>query len=45
MSSPDKLTAPPDDLTLLPTSTESGKNAKRIPGLEFGFLVQVDMES
>ncbi|XP_064651623.1 protein mono-ADP-ribosyltransferase PARP6-like isoform X2 [Lineus longissimus] len=41
MSTPEMQLAPLDDLTLLPTSTESGKSAKRIPGLEFGFLVQL----
>ena len=33
--------SPIDDLNLLPSSTQSGKNAKQVPGLENGFLVQV----
>ena len=30
-----------DELTLVPSTTKSGKNAKQVPSLEHGFLVQV----
>ena len=30
-----------DELTLVPSTTKSGKNAKQVPSLEHGYLVQV----
>ncbi|XP_071110322.1 protein mono-ADP-ribosyltransferase PARP6-like [Haliotis cracherodii] len=40
-TSPNLCMPPMEDLSLLPSSTLSGKNAKQVPGLHDGFLVQV----